>query len=167
MDRNAFWKIIDEARQSVGDTDELEEVASAVTDRLKALSPQEIVSFEQHLSDLMAESYRWDLWGVAYLVNGGCSDDGFDYFRGWLLANGRERWEMAMANPELAGEWTEPDAAFCEDMLYVAMDAYEAATGKELPQETLTIRRPDAPLGERWEEDQLEELYPDLYEKFS
>ena len=38
----------------------------------------------------MDDSYRWDLWGAAYLANGGCSDDGFDYFRGWLIGQGRK-----------------------------------------------------------------------------
>ncbi|MFL6076856.1 MAG: DUF4240 domain-containing protein [Mycobacteriales bacterium] len=37
----------------------------------------------------MAESYQGDLWGAAYLINGGASDDGFDYFRGWLIARTR------------------------------------------------------------------------------
>jgi hypothetical protein len=31
-----------------------------------------------------------DQWGAAYLANGGCSDDGFDYFRGWLIGQGRK-----------------------------------------------------------------------------
>jgi hypothetical protein len=48
----------------------------------------------------MAESYRWDLWGAAYLINGGCSDDGFDYFRGWLLSQGRAIWQATLADPD-------------------------------------------------------------------
>ena len=37
------------------------------------------------------------LWDAAYLINGGCSDDGFDYFRGWLVDQGRETFERCLA----------------------------------------------------------------------
>ena len=33
----------------------------------------------------LAEAYRWDIWAIAFIINGGCSDDGFEYFRGWLV----------------------------------------------------------------------------------
>ena len=30
----------------------------------------------------------------------GCSDDGFDYFRGWLIARGRQAFDQAVADPD-------------------------------------------------------------------
>jgi hypothetical protein len=36
------------------------------------------------------------MWVAAYLMNGGCSDDGFDYFRGWLIAQGRTTLEQVV-----------------------------------------------------------------------
>ena len=48
----------------------------------------------------MNESYRWDLWSAAYLANGGCSGDGFDYFRGWLIGQGRTAYETVLADPD-------------------------------------------------------------------
>lgn len=163
MDRNTFWSIIDDARSTVEDT---YEVAPATTEKLKELSADEIVSFKQHQYELLDDSYRWDLWAVGYIINGGCSNDGFDYFRAWLMANGRERWETAMQNPEAIGEWAEPDEADYEDMLYVAVDAYTAKTGEEFPYDKLTVTHPSEPAGERWEEDQLESMYPKLCKKF-
>jgi hypothetical protein len=38
----------------------------------------------------MADSYQGDLRAAAYLINGGASDDGFEYFRGRLITQGRE-----------------------------------------------------------------------------
>ena len=32
--------------------------------------------------------YRWDMWAAAYLIGGGCSDDGFIDFRAGLIAQG-------------------------------------------------------------------------------
>ena len=31
---------------------------------------------------------------------GGCSDDTFDYFRGWLLYQGKETYEACIEDPE-------------------------------------------------------------------
>jgi Protein of unknown function (DUF4240) len=164
MDREKFWKIIDEARENA---DEIDDVPAAVTQSLEQLPPPEIVSFKQHQSDLLNEAYRWDLWAVAYIINGGCSDDGFEYFRAWLMANGSDRWKEAMENPEAAGDWAESDEADCEDMLYVAIDAYKKVSGGEFPYGELKSKRPEEPAGTAWEEDELPELYPELDEKFS
>ena len=47
----------------------------------------------------MADSYRSSLWAAVYVINGGCSHDGFDYFRGWLMLQGRETFGQAVADP--------------------------------------------------------------------
>lgn len=162
MDRNTFWKIIDDARSTVGDA---YEVAPVVVDKLAQLDPEEIVSFKQHQADLEAESYRWDLWAVAYIINGGCSDDGFAYFRAWLLANGRQRFEAVMENPASIGDWADEEGYY-EDMLYVAVEAYKMKTGNEFPYDSVTSKFPADPIGTAWEEDELETMYPELWAKF-
>ena len=53
---------------------------------------------------LGAEAHDWNLWGAAYLMKGGCSDDAFDYFRGWLVAQGRRTWERALRDPDTLAE---------------------------------------------------------------
>ncbi|WP_428304837.1 DUF4240 domain-containing protein [Lacipirellula sp.] len=162
MERDVFWKIIDDSRRSAED---VEDVPSEVASRLAKLQADEIISFKQHQWDLDAESYRWDLWAVAYIVNGGCSDDLFDYFRGWLLANGKKRFEAALANPEVIGKWTEEEVEL-EDMLYAADDAYQQVTGEKIPIGAITNSRPPEPVGDAWEEDDLESMYPKLWAKF-
>lgn len=163
MDRAGFWNIIDECRKRVEDPLDL---APLVTEHLESLPADEIISFEQHLWDLMTESYRWDLWAVAYIVNGGCSDDGFDYFRGWLISLGRECWERAMANPEVIGEWTDGEVEY-EEILYVATQAYEDVTGqKSFPKDAVKLSIPEEPAGQRWDEEDVDQLYPALSEKF-
>ena len=44
MDRDTFWSIVDNARKTVDDT---YDVAPAVTEKLKELTSDEIVSFKQ------------------------------------------------------------------------------------------------------------------------
>ncbi|WP_329611668.1 DUF4240 domain-containing protein [Kitasatospora herbaricolor] len=102
MDTQQFWKLIEEAR-SQALTSTLDD-GYAVAERaaaLLALRPvQEIVAAQQAFWDLMTDSYRAPLWGAAYVINGGCSDDGFDYFRGWLITQGRETFERVITDPD-------------------------------------------------------------------
>ena len=49
-------------------------------------------------------------------------------------------------------------------MLYAADRAYEAVTDKEMPD--LGIEHPPEPLGEPFDEDTVEEMYPELAKKF-
>ena len=96
MDTDGFWDLIEASRH--GDQG-CEEQTRILTALLAQLEPEGIVSFQRHFAERRRESYRWDLWAVAYIVNGGCSDDCFDYFRGWLIAQGREYFETALASP--------------------------------------------------------------------
>lgn len=163
MNRDQFWKIIEQARKSVEDP---EEIAEAVVQELLELTPTEVISFEQHRCDLFDEAYRYDLWGVAYVINGGCSDDGFMDFRAWLMANGRKRWEAALKEPESVGRYAEPEEAFDQDMNFVANDAYERLTGKELPEGSVRESEVRVPVGQKFEEDELRTRYPALCRKF-
>ena len=108
MTLDEFWAIIDKARAESGDDDEafLEKVRA----RLEKLKPQEIVSFDLHYDALRFRAYRKELWGAAYLMNGGCSDDGFEYFRAWLIARGKKVYEKALADPDSLGAVCDPDS---------------------------------------------------------
>ncbi|NUR98670.1 MAG: DUF4240 domain-containing protein, partial [Kribbellaceae bacterium] len=89
MDKDGFWGLVEEARATVDDTvADPDGVADALTKVLGTASAEEIVGFGTELARLQVESYRWDLWAAAYLINSGASEDGFDSFRGWLLAQG-------------------------------------------------------------------------------
>ncbi|MEA5466395.1 DUF4240 domain-containing protein [Leptothoe sp. PORK10 BA2] len=92
--------------------------------------------------------------------------DGFDYFRDWLIAQGHERFEAALNNPEIIGEWAEPDANECEDLISAGWDAYYVKTGNGFPDGAIAVQQSSEPMGEQWEEDQLAELYPKLCKKF-
>jgi hypothetical protein len=55
------------------------------------------------------EAYDWNLWGAAYLINGGCSDDGFHYFCNWLTLKGRDVFQAALTNPDTLADVVDPD----------------------------------------------------------
>jgi hypothetical protein len=98
MDREQFWALIEAAKAATGGD------CRAQTAQLVAALGQGLVEaildWDRIHSELRVESYRWDLWGAASLINGGCGDDGFDYFRGWLLGQGRAVWQAALADPD-------------------------------------------------------------------
>ncbi len=163
MDDTQFWSLIAQSRQGKDDCE-------AQTKRLKALltklPPEEIVEFDRHFTQRSNQAYRWDLWAVAYIINGGCSDDGFEYFRRWLVGQGQAAYEAAMTSPESVGDLVPDDVTCveCESLMYAAYEAYEQITGQEIPLDGVPY--PEEPIGVRWNDDDLERLYPELYARF-
>ena len=138
MDRDGFWGLVEDARASVDDTvADPDGVADALTKALGAAQAEEIAAFGVEFARLQVESYRWDLWAAAYLVNSGASEDGFDSFRGWLVAQGREVWDAALADPDSLADVVDEDRPEDfegfdgEGMLHVASHAYKNVTGDE------------------------------------
>ncbi len=170
MDTATFWRLIEAAKAASGD--DCERQAQRVEQHLVTLSPEEIQSFDRILWEQMRVSYDNDLWAAAYIINGGCSDDGFDYFRGWLIAQGEAVFHNALQNPDTLSDYVTPEGADsdgyeCGDMLGVAWHAYKDCTSQEMPRGEpmhLTLT------GESWEEDELPEKYarrfPKLWAKF-
>src|SRR5215467_7457478 len=98
MPADQFWQIIERAAPPNHDSDDLHmEALRAV---LRELSLEEIISFEVAFRRYLNEAYTWELWGAAYVINSGCSDDGFEYFRRWLVSKGRDVYELALADPD-------------------------------------------------------------------
>lgn len=147
MTQDEFWHIIEKGAHQ----------------ELAGRDVESLAAFHRLFWERMAESYRWDLWAVAYIVNGGCSDDGFDYFRGWLIAQGRAYYEAALQDPRRAADRARPDECEDEEMLSAAFSLYEKKTGR-YPDSS--ISQPAEPAGTAWEEEDLETLYPDLWARF-
>ena len=152
-----FWALVEQGRARADNPADAEEVAERTRQVLVALPAAEVGELNQSLHDLMAASYRVDLWGAAYQLNGGCSDDGFEYFRGWLLAQGREVFERVIADPDALADLpvvqTAAEGALdleCEEMFAVVADAYHVLTGTyDLP--ATEGRYPE--LGQFWDFD--------------
>jgi hypothetical protein len=151
VDETQFWTII-EAAGGKRRADPDRQLAAA-RKRLAKLPPEEIRAFHRLFNQKLADAYTWDLWGAAYLINGGCSDDGFHYFRAWLISHGRGVYEAAVPNPDSLAGLTDPDRDDheFEDLCYVALDAYKEVTGQDMP--SVDFRWPAKPRGRRWDFD--------------
>lgn len=160
MDIDQFWSIIEIGK----DTEEPEAVLAEELDRL---STEEVSSFQEHMDILMEKAYTWDLWGAAYLAEGGCSDDGFIDFRYGLIAKGREIFEHALANPDSLAS-IEADRVSNELFGYVPAEVYESKTKGGVLHRKLSMA--DEPIGEEFDFDNDEEMsgrYPDMYLKYA
>jgi len=170
VDKPTFWKIIDASRKKArGDLDaQLEELRS----RLERLEPDEIVQFGRFFEEYHIRAYTWDLWAAAYMIGGGCSDDGFLDFRGWLISKGERVYERALKDAQSLVQVVKDDDEDIkyEGFQYVASDAWEKKTGKsrrDFPRPGLSGA--SEPSGERWTEDgdDLERRFPKLWKRFS
>lgn len=158
MTEAEFWQLVDRHVRIVDGAVDCEKLVA----RLAQRDPREIARFGRWFDAFHAGAYRFELWGAAYAMCGGCSDDGFADFRAWLIAHGERTYRRVLAQPDLLVEIAD---ASCdgESFLYAASKAFERATdGGERPRESFDH---DATLGPDFDFDDEVEMarrYPRL-----
>lgn len=172
MSNERFWDIINS-------TTKFEAVPERQIDALRtallALPPEDIVAFEAEFAHQLKRSYTWDLWGAAYVIHGGEGDDGFEYFRRWLISKGRMVFEQALANPDSLADMlaAAPGGPLeFESFGYVARRAWSEKTGRKVGEMpgggTDMIYVGLEPSGTKFDEDaaHLAQRYPKLWRRF-
>jgi hypothetical protein len=166
MDDAAFWQLMADTRAAAqnatdGQSDLLEE-------RLRRLGAGQIAQFERIRQGLDERAYTYDLWGAAYVIEDGCSDDCFRDFRAYLISLGREPFEAALRDPDsLAPVVQDAEEGDWENADNVAPDAYESATGEDIPTDDSDLS--GNPSGQPWDDedqDALVQRYPALAARF-
>lgn len=163
MESKKFWKIIENTKsESSGD---YEKQQSLLERELLKLTAKEVLEFDNKFRTLRGKIYTWDFWAAAYIINGGCSDDCFSDFRGWLIGQGKSIFESAVQNIETLSELKETNDGDWEGLSYISTDIYEKKTGNDMPNE---IQENFEIIGEEWAEDEneLKNRFPKLYAKF-
>jgi tetratricopeptide (TPR) repeat protein len=163
MTHAEFWGLIDTARSARG------ELAPALHGILAELPPPRIVEFDAWFWAYFMALSRNDLWAAVYIINGGCSDDSFDYFRRWLVGQGEARMLAAIRDPETLAD----GVGFDELLLGAAEDAYRDVTGRDLPRTQIKVEIPDRDAwpadrieSTRWRDPLLKSFYPRLYARY-
>jgi hypothetical protein len=162
MTRDQFWTIVDQVKGA-------KEPEVAIAKLLRKLTPPELLSYQEHFDTLFREAYRWNLWGAAYIMGGGCSDDGFIDFRYGLIAMGREMYESALEDPDSLAQHRIEGEISNELFGYAATEAYEELTGEEDMPRMAPPKRPPKPSGEEWDFDDRKEnarRLPRLWAKY-
>jgi hypothetical protein len=165
-DDASFWALIADTREAAGnDTGRQSEL---LEQRLGQLPAQQIADHQRIRHRLDERAYTWDLWGAAYVIEDGCSDDCFRDFRSYLISLGREPYEAALRDPDsLAPIVQDAETGDWENADSVAADAYESATEEDMPVDDSDLS--GDPRGEPWDdeaEDTLVQRYPRLAERF-
>jgi Protein of unknown function (DUF4240) len=176
MNREQFWELV-ESTSGGGCKQHAQRLAA----RLRCLPPAEILAFGRIQRHLLAESYHWELWGAAYLIQAGCGDNGFENFRGgWLIGQGRAVFEAAVRDPDSLAEHPQIQAVTvttrwqlsveCEDLLFVANDAYQGVSGEDpnFYEPEVVCHLQAGPAGNCWDfddEDEMRTRYPKLWAK--
>jgi hypothetical protein len=167
-----FWEHIEASKRRDPDAHEERLVA-----RLAKRPINTILDFANLWDQMLERAYFWKLWGAAYIINGGSSDDNFEYFRGWLILRGRKVYEAALKEPETLADVLDPDEEFCEYEGRPGWNAWFRATGTEQDEvgydalmAALDARprkpSPRPPMGRGWNfdsEKSMQRRYPRLW----
>ena len=131
LDETIFWDIVD---LSVKNTKNIDEQERFLVKEIKKLTPKQMIGFRLRTDKLLYDTYNSEMWCAGYIMNGGCSDDGFEYFRNWVISRGKDIYYKAKDNPDsLISEFKEEEDYYeFESFWYVALTAFENKTGKEL-----------------------------------
>ncbi len=165
MSDELFWKLINLTyNKSKGDFETQQQV---LNQELSKLRPIEIIHFDNKFRKLRGDAYTWNLWAAIFIINGGCSDDSFMDFRGWVIAQGKEFYYRTVSDPgsliDVDAERIEVD---WEGMGYIPAAVFKEITGVEIP--SVQIENVEI-IGEEWDEDNddLKTRYPLLWAKYA
>lgn len=131
LDEDLYWSIIAKSLKNTTDQDGQEQY---LIKEIATLTPKEMIGFRLRTDKLLHDTYNSEMWCAAYIMNGGCSDDGFEYFRNWLISRGKDVYYKAKNNPDsLISETSGGNDEYeFESFWYVALEAFQQKTGKDL-----------------------------------
>ena len=169
MDEDQYWRMIETSLKNSHDGDSQRE---NLIMQLEHLDPVDIIRFRLRTDKLLYDTYTSEMWCAAYLLNGGCSDDGFEYFRLWLVSRGKDVYEAAKENPDWLVTQLDEDTevGFFEDLWYVADYAFDQRTMNKLHEwvdESFKYNEANYPqMNFNWSEDDpesMKKICPNLY----
>ncbi|NWO18538.1 DUF4240 domain-containing protein [Leptotrichia sp. oral taxon 223] len=97
MKREEFWKYISISHKKAKNNNEF---VDYLIDILSKKTDEEIFDFEIITFELMRESYNEKLWCASYLVNGDTASWSFDFFRLWLISQGKKIYYSIIKNQD-------------------------------------------------------------------
>ena len=131
LDENLYWSIVDYSLKHASNQQEQEQV---LVKEISQLSPKQMIGFRLRTDKLLYDTYNSEMWCAGFIMNDGCSDDGFEYFRNWIISRGKTVYYKAKENPDNLVTETDPrlDMYDFESFWFVAFEAFKQQTGQEL-----------------------------------
>ncbi|MBD5153412.1 MAG: DUF4240 domain-containing protein [Oscillibacter sp.] len=132
---DTFWTLIEQAKDVYGQ--ELGASAYWLTEQLLATGPEQALNFHSIMHGYMELADKYGLWNAANLIqNEILYRDGFEDFRTWLIAQGKDIYFAALKDPDSLADISDCEDCLCEDLLYVGDMAHERLTGRMIDDDT-------------------------------
>ena len=158
MHPDRFYDLIESARPGSAPSDptaDSEELAAL----LRTLDDEDLLGFVRTFEAELARLNQWAIWGAGFTAAGGMSDDGFHYFRAWLIGKGRDAVETALTEPDALADFLDGSELENEELEYVAFDLLEERDlERELDEDDRS--REGEPEGVPFDEDTVDRSYP-------
>lgn len=131
LDEDLYWSIIANSLNRTKNQDDQEQF---LIKEIGNLTPTQMIGFRLRTDKLLYDTYNSEMWCAGYIMNRGCSDDGFEYFRNWVISRGKETYYKAKENPDNLIDEVDSQLEMYdfEGFWYVSLAAFEQKTGKNL-----------------------------------
>lgn len=131
LDEELYWSLIDKSLKNSRDQNDQEQF---LIKEIGKLTPKEMIGFRLRTDKFLYDTYNSEMWCAGYIMNGGCSDDGFEYFRNWVISRGKKTYYDAKQNPDNLINQVDKNSEMYdfESFWYVALEAFKQKTGKDL-----------------------------------
>ena len=132
LNEDLYWEIV---AQSLKNSKNQNGQEKFLINEISKLTPKQMIGFRLRTDQLLYDTYNSEMWCASYLMNGGSSDDGFEYFRNWVISRGKEVYYQAKENPDTLISQKEfgSDGFYeFEPFWYVAIEAFKQKTNEDL-----------------------------------
>ena len=132
LDEDLYWEIIAQSLKNSKDQNGQEKF---LIKEISKLTPKQMIGFRLRTDKLLYDTYTSEMWCASYLMNDGSSDDGFEYFRNWIISRGKEVYYQAKENPDTLisqKKFGEDGIYEFEPFWYVAIEAFKQKTNEDL-----------------------------------
>ena len=130
INKDTFWDLLAQAKARCGQ--DLEASAEWIKGQLLALGPEQALNFDNIMHGYSSLAYKFGLWTAASIILDGCSDDSFNYFRNWLIAQGKDVYLAALKDPDSLADVPVYGGGRFEPLDYLGASVYERLTGKDV-----------------------------------
>ncbi len=119
-----------QAREKCGD--DQDKTLKWLEGSLTAMGPQQAQNFHEIMHGYVELADQYGLWTAANIMLDGCSHGGFNYFRAWLVWQGKDIYMAALKDPDSLTDVPVHGNGRFESLSYVGAYAYEKLTEKDV-----------------------------------
>lgn len=127
VNKDIFWTLIAQAKEHTSGPSEW------LMEQLVDMGPEQAKKFDDIACAYTSLAYQYGLWTAASVMErGGCTDDGFTDFRGWLIAQGREVYMAALKDPDSLADAPDYQDQRFDCLSHMGERAFEELTGRDI-----------------------------------